>query len=304
MALLDELASTVASVGERVGPAVVGIGNGWRGGSGVVIGQGRVLTNAHNIRGDGATVLFADGRRAAGQVVAADADGDVAILAVDTGSATVIEWRGDATPALGSPVFALSNPPGQGLRVTFGLVSGLDRAFSGPRGRRITGSIEHTAPLAPGSSGGPIVDSEGRLLGLNTLRLGNGFYLALPADAALRSRADALGRGEVPERRRLGIGLAPGHVARRMRRAVGLPEQDGLLVRSVEEDGPAGRAGIREGDFIVAADGAPLRTLDDLQAALDRPDASSLELRVMRGTEERAVSISWTNGGQDATQSF
>ena len=113
----------------------------------------------------------------------------------------------------------------------------------------MAGAVEHTAPLMPGSSGGPVVDLDGRLLGINTNRLGNGFYLAIAADAALRDRVTALGRGESPTRRRLGVGLAPSHVARRLRRAVGLPERDGLLVREVEEDSPAAKAGIAEGDL-------------------------------------------------------
>src|SRR5919205_4099631 len=136
-------------------------------------------------------------------------------------------WRSSTwTPAtrrrsrVGTAVFALSNPGGRGLRVTFGFVSGVERSFRGPRGRRISGSLEHTAPLLPGSSGGPIVDAEGRLLGVNTNRLGEGFYLAIPADAGLRSRVDALSRGESVARPRLGVALAPAHVARRMRRAV------------------------------------------------------------------------------------
>ena len=80
--------------------------------------------------------------------------------------------------------------------MTLGFVTGVERSFRGPRGRRITGSIEHDAPLLPGSSGGPIVSAEGKLLGVNTNRLGEGFYLAIPADENLRTRVDSLARGE------------------------------------------------------------------------------------------------------------
>ena len=150
---------------------------------------------------------------------------------------------------------ALGNPNGHGPRVTFGFVSGTGRSFRGPRGRRVAGAVEHTAPLMPGSSGGPVVDLAGNLLGINTNRLGNGFYLAIAADATLRDRVNALGRGESPKRRRLGVGLAPSHVARRLRAAVGLPEREGLLVREVEDDSPAAKAGIAEGDLLVAVGG-------------------------------------------------
>ena len=157
----------------------------------------------------------------------------------------------------------------QGLRVTFGVVSGVDREFRGPRGRRITGSVEHTAPLARGSSGGPLVDAEGRLLGINTHRLGDGFYLAIPADATLRERVDQLAAGQSPTRRRLGIAVAPSFVARRLRRAVGLPERDGLLVRGVDDGSPAAAGGVSTGDLIVSANGIDVGTADDLWAVLD-----------------------------------
>src|SRR5690606_36588775 len=145
----------------------------------------------------------------------------------------------------------LGNPNGHGPRVTFGFVSGVGRSFRGPRGRRVAGAVEHTAPLMPGSSGGPIVDLDGRLLGINTNRLGSGFYLALAADGGVRGGVAARGRGEEPTRRRLGVGIAPAHVARGLRRAVGRPERDGLLVREVEQGSAAARAGIAEGDLIV-----------------------------------------------------
>ena len=221
-----------------------------------MLGAGRVLTNAHNVRGSRATVTFADGRTAEGNVTGHDVDGDLAVIEADTGQVPALPWA-TAAPAIGTPVFALANPGGRGLRVTFGTVSGIDRSFRGPRGMRITGSLEHTAPLLPGSSGGPVLDAQGQLLGINTNRLGEGFYLAIPADEALRGRVDALARGESVKRPQLGITITPGHVARRLRRAVGLPDTEGLLIRDVAEDSPAARAGLAPGDLIVAAAGQP-----------------------------------------------
>jgi serine protease Do len=174
--------------------------------------------------------------------------------------------------------------------VTFGSISAVERSFRGPGGRRIGGSLEHTAPLAPGSSGGPLLDADGKLLGLNTNRLGEGFYLALPADAALRARVEALGRGESVARPRLGIAVAPARVSRRLRESVGLPERDGVLVRGVEDDSPAARAEIRDGDLIVEIAGQAVTEADQLQEIL----ASSpmpFEIKVVRGTDERTVSV-------------
>jgi S1-C subfamily serine protease len=291
MAILDEIQENIARLAEGAGSSVVGIGQRWGAGSGIVLGEGRVLTNAHNVRGDEVTVTFAGGRTAQGTVVARDIDSDVAVIDTDTSGASVLPWADGTAASIGMPVFALSNPGGRGLRVTFGFVSGVDRAFRGPRGRRITGSVEHTAPLLPGSSGGPIVNAAGQLLGINTNRLGEGFYLAMPADEALRGRIDELGRGEFTTPPQLGVAIAPGHVARRMRRAVGLPELDGLLVRDVVDESPAARAGLASGDMIVAVGGQPVRTVDDLYDALQAAGTGTIELSLVHGTEERTVQV-------------
>jgi serine protease Do len=291
MGPLEELGKAITGIADKVGPSTVGIGNRWRGGSGVVVAEGRVLTNAHNLHGDEVQVYFADGRQADASVLGVDADNDLAVLEVATQGVAAVGWA-KASVGVGSPVVALGNPAGAGARVTFGFVSGVGRAFRGPRGRRIGGSLEHTAPLMPGSSGGPLVNVAGELLGINTNRLGSGFYLAIPADETLRARVDALGRGETPSRRHLGVGLAPAHVARRLRRAVGLSERDGLLVREVEDDSPAARAGVAEGDLIVEADGKPVASADDLFDVLGSIAANqSLELTLLRGDEERTVQV-------------
>jgi serine protease Do len=290
MAVLDSLQETIAGAAERVGPSVVGLGRGWGLGSGVVIGDGHVLTNAHNARRDQVTVVFADGRRETGEWAAADADLDLAVIAVPTGDAPAIAWEPAEAPGIGAPVVALANPGGRGLRATLGFVSSEGRSFRGPRGRRIGGAIEHTAPLPRGSSGGPLVDVEGRLLGLNAVRLDGGLILAVPASAVVKERAQRLSRGESPSSPRLGVAVAPPRVARRMRRAVGLPERPGLLVRAVEDDSPAAAAGIEPGDLLAAASGTELTGVDDLYAALDAAGDGSLDLTVVRGTEERTVS--------------
>ncbi len=288
--VLEAIQQSVAGAAERVGPAVVGLGRGWSRGSGVVVASGRVLTAAHVVRSDEVTVTFADGRTETGRVAGADADLDVAVIEVDTGDVEPVAWPADAPAvSIGSPVLALANPGGHGLRVTFGLVSATGRSFRGPRGRRIPGSIEHSAPLPRGSSGGPLVDPDGRLLGLNAVRREGGLILAVPADDVLRRRVDALASGQSTERPRLGVALAHPRAARRMRAAVGLPERDGLLVRGVAEDSRAARAGLEPGDLLVAANGKPLASTDDLFDALDAGEA--LVLRVVRGTEERDVDV-------------
>ena len=136
------------------------------------------------------------------------------------------------------------------------------------------------------------------MLGINTNRLGEGFYLAIPADEALRGRADALARGESAQSPRLGVVIAPNYMARRLRRAVGLPDTDGLLIRDVVEDSPATRAGLAQGDLIVAAAGHPITTPDDLFDALQATPGGIIELNIIRGTDERTIQVTFGDHGQ------
>jgi serine protease Do len=294
MAVLEELEGTIQTAVERTGPAVIGLGQGWGRGSGFVIESGRILTNAHNLRGDEVTITFQDGRRETGKVLASDEDLDLAVIEADTADIEPIQWSEEDVDSLpiGRSVLALANPGGRGLRVTPGFVSSSARSFRGPRGRRIRGAIEHTAPLPRGSSGGPLIDGAGRLLGVNSVRADGGLILAVPADSVTRERVEKLGRGEAPKRARLGVAIAPPRVARRLRRSVGLPERDGILIRAVERGSAADRAGLERGDLLVTAGGRDLDRIETLYEVLDAAQAdSSLELTIVRGAEERTVSV-------------
>ena len=289
--LLSELETAARTVAERAGASTVSIGRHGRG-SGVVIGADRILTNAHNLRDRTTQVTLGDGTVTQARVVGVDTHADLVVLEATTGDTPAIDWASE-TAVGGSVVFAVARSP-RGSRVSFGLVSGADRVSRGPGGRRISQSLEHTAPMARGSSGGPLVDSDGRLVGVNTHRIGDGFYLAQAATAELHKRVDALSEGRSPRTLRLGIAIAPGHVARKLRAAVGLPERDGLLIRGVEADGPAAGAGIAEGDLLVSAAGRALANADDLFDVLAAHDeAAPLEIGVVRGAEELTMSATF-----------
>src|SRR5688500_14015103 len=136
MSTITELQEAIGGAAQRVGPAVVGFGRGWSRGSGVVVAPGRVLTNAHNLRGTEVTVNFADGRTQKGARAGMDPDFDLAAVRVETGDVEPIEWHPDAVdPGIGAPVIALSNRGGRGLRATLGFVSAAGRDIRGPRGR-------------------------------------------------------------------------------------------------------------------------------------------------------------------------
>ena len=292
----------IERIATQVGPSVVGLGRGWGVGSGVVFAPDRVLTVAHAVRGEETTVTFEGRRTAAAEVAGVDADRDLAVLAVETEDAEPVAWEpaGSGVP-IGAPVVALGNPGGRGLRATLGYASSGARSVRGPRGRRVEGAIEHTAPLPRGSSGGPLVDLSGRLLGLNAVRLDGGLILALPADAVTKTRVDGMARGQRPRTRRLGLAVAPPRAARRMRRAVGLPERPGVLVRAVEEGSPADVAGVARGDLVVAAGGDTVDGIDALHRALDAVDeGGELKLSLVRGTDERDVTVSFEDRGTGA----
>lgn len=295
---LEELGSTIAAAAQNGGSAVVGLRRSWGGATGTVVEPGRVLTNAHNVRQDELTLVFADGRTATGRVAGLDEDLDLAVIAVDTGDATPLGWAPVPEIAVGRPVLALSNPGGRGLHVAPGFVSSVGASFRGPRGRALRAAIEHTAPLPRGSSGGPLIDLHGRLLAINSVRMDPGLVLAIPLTGSVRGRIEALGRGEQPRRYRLGVAVAPARVARRLRAAVGLPERDGVLVRAVQEGSPAATAGLRRGDLIAAARGEPLTGLDGLYEALDAAGpGAGLELTIVRGTDEHQVTVSFAEAG-------
>lgn len=285
----EELEKAAAAVREQALPAVVGVGDRWPSGSGIVFGEDLVVTSAHNVRSESPRIHFADGTERDATAVTADAAGDLAVITVATAGAGIAKWAASG-PRLGTPVFAAANPGGRGPRLSFGVVSGEARSFRGPGGRPIAGGFEHTAPLPRGSSGGPVLTLAGELLGINTKRLGEGLYAALTADAGLRTRLEALARGEVVARPYLGLGLLPGEVARRLRSAVGLPERTGLLVQHLDEEGPAAQAGVLRGDLLTSAKGVPLARVEDLHRFLaDSKPGDQVSLELVRGTEEKQL---------------
>jgi serine protease Do len=289
---IEQTGEGIAVIAERFGGAVVGAGRGWRVGSGVLIAPGKILTAARHAAPEGATVTLADGSRAPAEVTGVDSERGVAVLSAETGDAAALEWApADAELRIGTPLYALSNPGGRGLRVTAGHVSAAPRDVRGPRGRSMPGAVEHTAPLPRGSAGGPLVDLQGRIVGINLLRTEGGLILALGASGGLRDVAERLSRGEEIERPTLGVAVAPPWVARKMRRAVGLSEREGLLVRGVEDGSPAGRAGLQRGDLIVAAAGDEVDGIDVLHRSLETAAGGTLALTVVHGDDERDVDV-------------
>ncbi|MEW6581133.1 MAG: S1C family serine protease, partial [Actinomycetota bacterium] len=263
------------------------LGRGARRGCGLVVAPDRVAVLARSLMGDDVEVRLAGGTRN-GILAGVDRSVGIAVLDVPTGDAAPIRWA-DAPPAIGQRVVALGDPGGTGLRATEGRVSADPLMIRGRSGRRLE-VVEHTAPLPRGTGGGPLLDEDGAVLGVNALRGDPGFILALTA-SVVRPAVEGVLEGRVRPRR-IGVALAPPHAARRMRRAVGLPDRDGLLIRDVEDGGPAQRAGLRAGDLLVRAGATDLTSVDDLVRELDAgPDGAPLPVRFLRGADEHEAEI-------------
>ncbi|MCU1397762.1 MAG: serine protease [Acidimicrobiales bacterium] len=289
---LEEIERAIAAIGAAASSAVVSVGRNGRG-TGFVVAPDRVLTSAHNLRDQTVSITFADSRTEQGSVHAVDGDGDLVVIDVPTAEVAPLSFA-ESLPTLGAAVVAIGRG-GHRTRTTLGFVSGLDRAFHGPRGRVVQGSLEHTAPLARGSSGGPVFDVAGAVVGINTHRIGDGFYLARPADASLQARIAELVAGHSVQRRTLGIAVAPPDVAAQLRQAVGLVQRDGVLVRAIDESGPAGRAGVLAGDLIVRLGSTDIPGIDDLQNALAALTDDTVELALVRGADEVVVTVTFTD---------
>lgn len=272
-----ELSSLIADSAQRFGPSVVGL-RGEARGTGIVIAEARVLTTAANLGGDRAEVVFDDGQTESAHVTGLDRRRGIAVLTADTRERQPLAF-GRADHAIGDAVVALANPWGHALSAAPGFVAS--------RRRRPLG-LAHTAPCPRGAGGGPLMDETGGLVGINATRLAGGFILAIATDAETRARVAALVAAERRSDRTLGVAIAPAREARRLRRAVGLEPRDGLLVRAVAADSAASRAGIQQGDMIVAAGAAPIATVDDLLAQLETP-AEQLDLTILRGHDELAL---------------
>jgi S1-C subfamily serine protease len=293
---LDAYSRTVIGAVERVGSAVVRVAGGRESstgsepvglGSGVIVApDGYLLTNAHVVAGlKTPQVGLADGRRAGATLVGTDPVTDLAVLRAAATDLPYAELGDSARLRVGQLVIAIGNPLGFDATVSAGVLSALARAWRSREGRLLEPILQHTAPLNPGNSGGPLVDAGGRVVGLNTAIVAGaqGIGFAVPSNTAAWVLSQLLAHGRV---RRAALGIA-GHDRRLDRRRVrhfGLAADTAVAVVEVTPDGPASRAKLRPGDFVVALDGTPVRGIDDLQRALaERPLGTPVRLTVLRG---------------------
>ncbi len=303
--LLDAYSHAVTSAVDRVSPSVVKIdvtrskGRRWStaqgNGSGFVFTpDGLILTNSHVAHGARELrVTLPDGRTADAGVIGDDPDTDLAVIKIDSPDVVASELGESDRLRAGQIVIAIGNPYGFQHTVTAGIVSALGRSLRAQSGRLIANVIQTDAALNPGNSGGPLVDTAGKVVGLNTAIImgGQGLSFAVPIDTA-KIVVPALLRDGRVKRGYLGIGGQDAPIHRRLVRHHRLVAESGVLVISVDPKSPAGRADIRVGDLIVAFRGQPVRRVDDLHRLLtNEPIDAPSTLTTLRGAERLEVPV-------------
>ena len=301
---LDAYSRTVISTVDQAGPAVVSVHIGRQrqdaivaagSGSGVIVTpDGYLLTNQHVVhRAAAVEIGLLNGDRVAAAVIAEDASTDLALLRAHTTSLPALGLAPKSVPRVGQLIVAIGNPFGFEATVSAGVVSAHGRVLRGSDGRLIEGVIQHTAPLNPGNSGGPLVDSFGRVVGINTaiIAAAQGIGFAIPAVTAEWVVSEVLTHGRV-RRAYLGIAGRTRRLDRRLVRALSLPSESGLEVITREPNTPASDSDLRVGDIIIAAQGLPIASVDALHRHLSRAViGESLQLQVLRRTQQLSIEI-------------
>src|SRR5436853_2279260 len=303
--LLDEYSRTIVSAADRVGPAVVNIDIKQRldsrrgprevGGSGsgfVIAPDGFILTNSHVVHdANQIAVSLSDGREYPAQLVGDDPDTDLAVIRIDAPHLAHVRLADSETLRVGQVVIAIGNPLGFQASVTAGVISALGRSMHAQSGRLIGNIIQTDAALNPGNSGGPLVNSAGEVIGVNTamIRPAQGICFAIASNTAKLVAGWLIKEGRI---RRGYVGIAGQTVPlhRRVARFYHLPLETGVLVVSVEKGSPSEQSRIRPNDVIVAFNDEPIGSVHDLHKKLVGERIGAVcKLTIIRHTEQLAI---------------
>ncbi len=308
--LLDAYSRAVIDVVREVSPAVVKIdvqfaqspqngrgqrGGGAGGGSGFIFTpDGFILTNSHVVHGaKQIDASLPDGRRFEARLIGDDPDTDLAVIHVDGAHLPYVTLGDSSALQVGQLVVAIGNPYGFQYTVTAGVVSAMGRSFRANSGRLIDNIIQTDAALNPGNSGGPLVDSRGQVIGVNTAVIlpAQGLCFAIPSSTASFIAAQLMHSGRIT-RSYIGLGGQDVPVHRRVVRYHKLGGDFGILAVQVEPDSPASRAGLREGDILVEFDGTAVQRIDQLHRLLTEDRVGKFcDLVILRGTEKLTLTI-------------
>jgi len=291
--ILQQLSDEMAGAVQTAGQSIVRINARRRlPATGIVWasdGSGATIVSANHVieRDEEITVVAPDGRELPAKLVGRDPGSDLAVLKVEGAALTPAPRAPQEAVRVGAIVLALGRA-GE-LAATIGIVSALGGPWEGGRGRRFAKLISSDAPMFPGFSGGPLVDASGRVVGLLSSHLGRGMTLAIPNEEVERIAATLGTHGKVA-RGYLGVGAQPVALPGALKASVG--QDQGLLLVTVEDDGPAARGGLTVGDIIVALAGQPTQSLDDLRAGLaTEPVGQAIPVRILRGGQPTDLSV-------------
>ena len=302
--LLDAYSQAVIGVVEKVGPAVVSIGirqkgkGGYEGegaASGVIFApDGYVLTNNHVVENAAQVqVGLMNGDTYQAEIVGTDPATDLAVVRAATNGLPIAELGDSDSLRVGQLVIAIGNPFGFQSTVSTGVISALGRAMRSQTGRLIESVIQIDVPLNPGNSGGPLVDTRGRVVGINTaiIRPAQGIGLAIPVKTANWVISEILTHGKV-RRAYLGLGAQVRPIRPAAQRQFQLEAPSVVQVVSLDPNGPAAKGGVMEGDILLGLDGKNVGTVDDVHRLLtDIPAGTHIKLRLIRDNERRELEV-------------
>jgi S1-C subfamily serine protease len=306
MSMLAQLSSELEELVARTSPGVVAVEHRRGQGTGTVLTpDGYVLTNSHVVRSaEEIKVDFSSGESQRAHVVGRDDRTDLAVVRVDSKSQLVSLPLADrARIKVGQLVVAIGNPLSFDRSVSLGVVSALDRSLNAGRGALLEGLIQTDAAINPGNSGGPLVDVEGKVVGINTaiIPFAQGIGFAVPAHTANWIAAVLIQRGHI-RRPFIGIAARSEELPHTLSKDLGQPRA--VRVLSVGDDSPADRAGLHKGDMLLTVNGSAIGSIDDIQRIMVLSDARDVEIALLRGEKRQAISVkpSWRENAAEHAQ--
>ena len=293
---LQTLSNAMADLVESTGPSIVRVeGRGRLGASGIVYTADGVIITAHHVveRDENIKIGLADGNSVNATLIGRDPNTDLAVLKAETGGLTAATWVDAGELRVGHLMLALGRP-GKTVQATLGIVSALGGAWRTPAGGDVDHYLQTDVVMYPGFSGGPLVNANGHVAGVNSSALMRGVSMAIPTATVKKAVETIMAHGRMP-RGYLGVGIQPVRLADALQQQLG--QETGLMLMSVESGSPAAQGGLLQGDVLVTLDGQAVRHVDELQVLLGTDRVGiSLPARIVRGGQVHDLAVTIGQG--------